>query len=201
MGEGYFDFTAGAPLSAANLEDYCETQSIMRFATTAIRDAQLTSVKTNGTTCYITATNEFYVYDGTTWQAFSSRYKTVSFSPGTPVAGATSETTRFNACSLAIPAQPVAGTLHITAVTQVDNQVAGDGFYYEITVNGADVALPITKIALAGVYFLTASCSAPLAANTAATILVGLLRTFGTGWVVTTANSQINRIDAMFTPT
>jgi len=82
MAAGYFDFTAGGVLSAANLEDYCETQSIMRFATTAARDAALVTIKTKGMTCYVTATDEFYVYDGVSaWQAFSSRYASAAGTP------------------------------------------------------------------------------------------------------------------------
>jgi hypothetical protein len=67
MAAGYFDFTAGGVLSAANLEDYCEAQSIMRFASTAARDAALVTIKTNGMFAYITGTSQLTVYTGTTW--------------------------------------------------------------------------------------------------------------------------------------
>ena len=67
MAAGYKDFTAGSALAAADLEDYCELQSAMRFASVAARDAALASVKTAGMLAINTDLNQLAIYDGTGW--------------------------------------------------------------------------------------------------------------------------------------
>lgn len=67
MAEGYLDFTAGSGLPAASLEDYCEAQSIMRFANAAARDAALSIIKTEGMLAYLKDVNTITVYTGTLW--------------------------------------------------------------------------------------------------------------------------------------
>ena len=67
MASGYFDFTSGAVLTAAQLEDYCELQGIMRFASAAARTTALSGVLTEGLTCYLIDLNVIQVYSGTAW--------------------------------------------------------------------------------------------------------------------------------------
>lgn len=67
MAAGYHDFIAGEGLTAANLEDYCQNQSIMRFANAAARDSALTTVKTEGMFAYLVDTNTVTVYSGSAW--------------------------------------------------------------------------------------------------------------------------------------
>lgn len=67
MAEGYFDFTAGTGLAAANLEDYCELQGIMRFATAATRTTALSGVLIEGLMCYLKDLNVIQVYSGAAW--------------------------------------------------------------------------------------------------------------------------------------
>jgi hypothetical protein len=68
MAEGYFDFVAGVGLSAANLEDYCERQSAMRFASAAARDAALATIKTEGMLAYLKDVHSLTQYNSTgTW--------------------------------------------------------------------------------------------------------------------------------------
>lgn len=67
MAEGYLDFTAGSVLTAANLEDYCESQGIMRFASAAARDTALSVIKTEGMTVYLKDVNTFTTYTGSAW--------------------------------------------------------------------------------------------------------------------------------------
>lgn len=70
-GAGYKDFTAGAVLTAAQLNQYCNEQSVMVFATTAARDSALTSVLAEGMTCYVkdggSGTPVMFIYDGSAW--------------------------------------------------------------------------------------------------------------------------------------
>lgn len=67
MAAGYKDFVAGTVLAAADLEDYCELQSVMRFADATARDTALSAVKTEGMCAYVLDTNSLTVYSGTTW--------------------------------------------------------------------------------------------------------------------------------------
>lgn len=67
MAQGYKDFTAGAILTAADLEDYCENQSVLRFASAAARDAALTTVKVEGMMAYLVDLNVMTVYSGSAW--------------------------------------------------------------------------------------------------------------------------------------
>lgn len=67
MAQGYKDFTAGAILTAADLEDYNQNQSIMRFASAAARDAALSVVKTEGMRAYLIDVNCETVYSGSLW--------------------------------------------------------------------------------------------------------------------------------------
>lgn len=67
MAAGYKDFVAGAALAAADLEDYCELQSVMRFASAAARTTALSGVLTEGLMCYLIDTNVVQVYTGSAW--------------------------------------------------------------------------------------------------------------------------------------
>lgn len=67
MAEGYKDFTAGAVLAAGDLEDYCELQGIMRFASAAARTTALSGVLTEGLMCFLKDTNVIQVYTGSAW--------------------------------------------------------------------------------------------------------------------------------------
>ena len=72
MGSGFKTFTAASVLTAADLNNYCQTQSVMYFATTAARDTAITS-PVAGMVAFIDsgdANEGFYVYHGATggWQ-------------------------------------------------------------------------------------------------------------------------------------
>jgi hypothetical protein len=67
VAQGYKDFTAGAVLTAADLEDYCENQSVLRFASAATRDSALSVVKTEGMMAYLIDVNTMTVYSGSAW--------------------------------------------------------------------------------------------------------------------------------------
>ena len=62
---GYKDFTAGSVLTAADLEDYLELQSVMSFADSSARDTALTSVLREGIHAWERDANRLCVYDGT----------------------------------------------------------------------------------------------------------------------------------------
>jgi hypothetical protein len=71
MGSGFKTFSAGAVLTASEVNNYLMEQSVMYFATTAARDAALGSgVREDGMTVYIGSNNTdegLYTYNGTSW--------------------------------------------------------------------------------------------------------------------------------------
>jgi hypothetical protein len=69
MGSGYKNFTAGAVLTASDVNNYLMEQGVMYFATTAARDAALTAE--DGMVAYIgsnDASEGLYTYNGTAWR-------------------------------------------------------------------------------------------------------------------------------------
>lgn len=71
MGSGYKAFTAGAVLTASDVNNYLMEQGVMYFATTAARDAALSSSLEDGMVAYIgsnDANEGLYTYNGTNWR-------------------------------------------------------------------------------------------------------------------------------------
>jgi len=70
MGSGFKTFTAASVLTAADLNNYCQNQSVMYFATTTARDAAITS-PVAGMVAYIGSADSsegLYTYNGTAWR-------------------------------------------------------------------------------------------------------------------------------------
>jgi hypothetical protein len=70
MGSGFKTFTAGAVLTASDVNNYLQEQSVMYFATTGARDTAITSPE-DGMVAYIGSNDEnegLYVYNGTSWR-------------------------------------------------------------------------------------------------------------------------------------
>ena len=70
MGSGFKSFTAGAVLTASDMNNYLMEQSIMYFATTAARDTAITSPE-DGMVVYIgsnDANEGLYFYQGAAWR-------------------------------------------------------------------------------------------------------------------------------------
>jgi hypothetical protein len=68
MGSGFKTFTAASVLTAADLNNYCQTQSVMYFASTTARDAAITA-PVAGMVAFIDsndANEGLYVYHGAT---------------------------------------------------------------------------------------------------------------------------------------
>jgi hypothetical protein len=69
MGSGFKTFTAASVLTAADLNNYCQSQSVMYFASTAARDAAITS-PVAGMVAYVGSSDSsegLYTY-GTSWR-------------------------------------------------------------------------------------------------------------------------------------
>lgn len=69
---GYKLFNTGDVLTAAQVQNNLQNQSIMFFASAAARDASapLTAALTEGMFCYLADVNNTFFYDGAAWQAF-----------------------------------------------------------------------------------------------------------------------------------
>jgi len=73
-GAGALLFTSGQVLTAAQVNTFLMDQSIMRFATTAARDAAFGGAGeptlAEGMFAYIDADNTLYFYSGSSWVAY-----------------------------------------------------------------------------------------------------------------------------------
>ena len=71
MGSGFKSFTSSTVLTAADLNAYCQSQSVMYFASTTARDTAITSPVV-GMTAYIgtgaSSSDGLYSYNGTVWR-------------------------------------------------------------------------------------------------------------------------------------
>jgi hypothetical protein len=70
MGSGFKSFTSSTVLTAADLNAYCQSQSVMYFASTTARDTAITS-PVDGMVAYIGSNNSsegLYTYNGTVWR-------------------------------------------------------------------------------------------------------------------------------------
>lgn len=97
MAEGYKDFTAGMTLTAADLEEYCELQGIMRFASAAARDSALSGVLIEGLTVLLKDTNAFSIYTGSGWTTFGTAYGALgSWTPTVTQTGSVTVTNTYS---------------------------------------------------------------------------------------------------------
>ena len=93
MAAGYKDFTDGAVLTAADLEDYTQNQAVMRFASAAARDTALSAVKTEGMCAYLLDVNTLTVYSGSAWSTIGPVHGALtSWTPAVTQSGSVSVT-------------------------------------------------------------------------------------------------------------
>ena len=71
---GYKLFNTGDVLTAAQVQNNLQNQTVMFFASAAARDADtaLTAALTEGMFCYLADTDTTLYYDGTAWQSFGT---------------------------------------------------------------------------------------------------------------------------------
>lgn len=67
-GAGFKDFTAGAVLTADQVDTFLMQQTIMVFDSEAARTTALSGVLAEGMHSYLKDTNSFQYYDGAAWQ-------------------------------------------------------------------------------------------------------------------------------------
>ena len=93
MAGGYKLWSTGEVVTATNLQNYIQNQTVMVFASTTARDTALSGVLAEGMYCYITGTGGFY-YNGSAWIAQVTPSSTTTFTNKTlnltPTAGTSS---------------------------------------------------------------------------------------------------------------
>jgi hypothetical protein len=67
LANGDHDWTAGETVTAANMDDYLQLQTVQKFATAAARDAALTARKREGMLTYQDDVNTLTNYSGAAW--------------------------------------------------------------------------------------------------------------------------------------
>jgi hypothetical protein len=149
MAEGYKDFTTGAVLTAADLEDYNQNQTVMRFASDSARNTALTTVKTEGMLALSKDTDTMNVYNGSTWIPLGSYAAWTSYTP-VLAQGASSNISKTVSysnyekigrrvtwqCRLAITGAGSSGsditvTIPLTQAYTGGETIVGSGIYYD----------------------------------------------------------------------
>lgn len=92
---GYKTWSSGEILTAANVQDYLQDQSVMVFGGTAARSSAIAS-PTEGMVTYLSDSNSITVYDGSTWQTV---YPVQSLAGSLVAFGGTSVTASMTATS------------------------------------------------------------------------------------------------------
>jgi hypothetical protein len=80
MGSGYKAFTAGAVLTASDVNNYLMEQSVMSFATTTARDTALSEPE-EGMVAVITGSDLVTIYTGSAWVEYGRYGAWESFTP------------------------------------------------------------------------------------------------------------------------
>ena len=94
MGSGYKSFTAGAVLTASDVNNYLMEQGVMYFATTTARDTAITAPE-DGMVCYIGSNDSsegLYTYNGTSWRKGPGWNAPWGYIGGSAVTASTSKT-------------------------------------------------------------------------------------------------------------
>lgn len=187
MGSGYKNFTASSVLTASDLNAYCQSQSIMYFASTTARDSAITS-PLRGMTAYIASgdTNEgLYVYNGLAWRkgpGWNAPWGVISQTQAAAGAGyVTTETVVATGASATFIANR---RYKWTYTTTHVGQVAGDLFQCKLRANNTSGGTYATqRFAIVGPIFqgLTTATAILAPGNSTFTPVATFERIAGTG--------------------
>ena len=133
-GAGVKLFVAGDVLTAAQVNTYLQDQVIMRFASSAARDAAFGGagepVLAEGMFCYLLDTNEFLVYTGAAWTAVD---------------------TSVDASKIPLSTVTTAGDLIVGTGNATVTRLAASTSGYVLTSNGTGVAPTYQVLPASGV--------------------------------------------------
>ena len=86
-GLGYKLYLTGDVLSAADVNNYLQEQTVMRFASSAARTSALSLVLAEGMVSYLQDTNAVEVYDGAAWVGVGNSGDITGVTAGTGISG------------------------------------------------------------------------------------------------------------------
>lgn len=141
---GFRDFTAGEKLTAAQVDDYLMTQTLMTFANAAARDAAITS-PSEGMHAFLKDTNLLTLHNGNAWVTITPVSATV-------VTEQTTTSTSYTALATAGPA--------VTVNTDTKALVTVSALYYQTTGGLGSVSFAVsgaTTVAASDNYRLISS--------------------------------------------
>ena len=171
MAGGYHDFVAGEKPTAANLEDYCQNQGVMRFATSAARDSALTTVKEEGMLAFLLDSNTLTMYSGSAWSTVGPLHGALtSWTPTVTQSGSVTVTVSY------AKYQRIGRLIH----AQCKLDVTGSGTGANAVIIGG---LPVTAatsnliVGTAMVYDVSATSNYPAHARLASTTTLDLYGT------------------------
>lgn len=186
MAQGYKDFTSGAVLNAADLEDYCELQGIMRFASAAARTTALSGVLTEGLMCYLIDLNVIQAYSGSAWSTIGPVHGALTaWAPTLTQSGTVTKTTVgaysrvgrwvIAYCTLSVTgagsaSNQISVSLPVTAATS--NALAGTGYVIDASANAGAGGMYTGIASLAGTT-LAVLYATSNSGQTAANLLIG----------------------------
>jgi hypothetical protein len=139
MGSGYKAFTAGAVLTASDVNNYLMEQGVMYFATTTARDTALTEPE-DGMVAYIgsnDADEGLYTYNGTSWRkgpGWNAPWGFIQRNQGTGAGTSTSGTTE-TAVFTSASWTAVANRYYRVSIATTLTATAGDSYTMRIREN------------------------------------------------------------------
>jgi hypothetical protein len=86
-GLGYRTWTPGEIITADNVQDYLQDQTVQVFTNSAARGSALTGSLAEGMMSYLKSTQKVEVFDGSLWQEIGPGVK-IFVTSGTPTASA-----------------------------------------------------------------------------------------------------------------
>lgn len=189
MGSGYKNFTSTV-LTAADLNNYCQNQSVMYFSSTGARDAAVTG-PLDGMTAYIGSNdlNEgLYTYNGTSWRKGPGWNAPWGYTASATQSGSnvvTSGTTEITIVSTASFNSVANRVYQISVLTNTYGTVSGDQFIIRVR-NGSltgTVLLSQTISAWNAVYTVASFTIATTSLTTASSngLYLTMQRSSGTG--------------------
>ena len=199
MGSGFKTFTAGAVLTASDVNNYLMDQSVMYFATTTARDTAITSPE-EGMVAFIgsnDANEGLYVYHGATggwrkgpgWNAPWGRLANAVQGSNTTTSGTTEQQIVTSASFTAVSNR----YYQVQASLAAFGSVAGDKFYVRIredSTSGTQLTYNMFTVPVANYYVpITLSYITGITAGSR-TAVVTIQRDSGTGTASTSIFSS-----------
>lgn len=141
-GAGWRDFVAGEVLTAANVQDYLQDQSVMVFGGTAARGSAIAS-PSEGMTTYLADSNTIETYSGTTWERQTGGLipvnpTTITAVSGTATTNGIGKVTFSNCTKIQIDGVFSAKFTHYKLVLSVSSSAANSMIQFRFMESGSE---------------------------------------------------------------